>query len=117
MIINKKVYDVTKFLDEHPGGEDVLLDSSGQDATQGFEDVGHSEEARAQLTGLYLGEVREATEEEKQLAKEEAAKRGETLPVRASNGGSGNTIAKWLVPLFIIGIALILRKYTASVSE
>lgn len=117
MIIDKKVYDVTKFLDEHPGGEDVLLDSSGQDATQGFEDVGHSAEARAQLKELFIGEVREATEEEKQQAKEEAAKRGETLPLEASNGGFAISIAKWLLPLVIIGIALMLRKYTASVSE
>lgn len=29
MAIEGKVYDVTNFLDEHPGGEDFLLDNAG----------------------------------------------------------------------------------------
>ncbi|XP_073945750.1 cytochrome b5-like [Choristoneura fumiferana] len=46
MIIHNDVYDVTNFLDEHPGGEETLLDSAGNEASQDFEDVGHSEDAR-----------------------------------------------------------------------
>ena len=30
--------------------------SAGQDATEAFEDVGHSDEARALLPGLYVGD-------------------------------------------------------------
>jgi len=51
------VYDATKFLDEHPGGEEVLLDMAGKDATDAFEDVGHSDEAREILAGLLIGEL------------------------------------------------------------
>jgi cytochrome b involved in lipid metabolism len=29
MIYRNKVYDITKFLSEHPGGEEVLLDVGG----------------------------------------------------------------------------------------
>ena len=29
LAIHGKVYDVTKFLDEHPGGEEVMLDDAG----------------------------------------------------------------------------------------
>lgn len=36
----------------HSGGEEVLLDVGGQDATEAFEDVGHSDEARTILDGL-----------------------------------------------------------------
>lgn len=32
----KKVYDVTAFLEDHPGGPDVLLDLAGQDAEDEF---------------------------------------------------------------------------------
>ncbi|KAF8982379.1 hypothetical protein BGZ52_001904, partial [Haplosporangium bisporale] len=46
LAIHDKVYDVSGFIDEHPGGEEVLLDEAGRDATESFEDVGHSEEAR-----------------------------------------------------------------------
>merc|ERR1711977_545884 len=57
MVIHDKVYDITKFLDEHPGGEEVLLELSGQDGTESFEDVGHSTDARDLLEDYYLGEV------------------------------------------------------------
>ncbi|EPE03896.1 cytochrome b5 [Ophiostoma piceae UAMH 11346] len=58
MVIHDKVYDCTKFVDEHPGGEEVLLDVGGQDATEAFEDVGHSDEARETLEQLIVGNIK-----------------------------------------------------------
>jgi len=40
------------------GGEEVLLDVGGQDATEAFEDVGHSDEAREILTGMLVGSLK-----------------------------------------------------------
>lgn len=40
------------------GGEEVLLDVAGQDATEAFEDVGHSDEAREILDGMFVGNVK-----------------------------------------------------------
>lgn len=40
------------------GGEEVLLDVGGQDATEAFEDVGHSDEAREILVGLLVGTLK-----------------------------------------------------------
>jgi len=57
MVIHDKVYNATRFVDEHPGGEEVMLDVAGQDATEAFEDVGHSDEARETLDGLYVGDL------------------------------------------------------------
>ncbi|ETI25286.1 hypothetical protein G647_04661 [Cladophialophora carrionii CBS 160.54] len=37
--IHGKVYDVTEFLDEHPGGAQIILKSAGQDATAEYESV------------------------------------------------------------------------------
>ncbi|KAF5388407.1 hypothetical protein D9615_000657 [Tricholomella constricta] len=56
ILIHGKVYDVTKFIDEHPGGDEVILAEGGQDATEAFEDVGHSEEARALLPDMLIGD-------------------------------------------------------------
>ncbi|KAG9099157.1 hypothetical protein FRC06_005581 [Ceratobasidium sp. 370] len=55
-LIHGKVYDVTKFLDEHPGGDEVITAEGGKDATEAFEDVGHSDEARDILKGLYVAD-------------------------------------------------------------
>ncbi|KAL9068068.1 MAG: hypothetical protein Q9161_006421 [Pseudevernia consocians] len=58
VVVHDKVYDATKFVDEHPGGEEVLLDVGGQDATEPFEDVGHSDEAREILESLLVGDLK-----------------------------------------------------------
>uniref|UniRef100_A0A3Q3D3Y5 Cytochrome b5 heme-binding domain-containing protein n=1 Tax=Hippocampus comes TaxID=109280 RepID=A0A3Q3D3Y5_HIPCM len=57
LIIHDKVYDVTSFLEEHPGGEEVLLEQAGADATESFEDVGHSTDAREMLQQFCIGEL------------------------------------------------------------
>ncbi|KAI8854482.1 cytochrome b5-like heme/steroid binding domain-containing protein [Chytridium lagenaria] len=57
MVIDKKVYDITKFLDEHPGGEEVLLEQAGIDASEAFEEIGHSDDARDLLKKFYLGDL------------------------------------------------------------
>jgi len=59
IVLHDKVYDVTKFLDEHPGGEEILFESAGDDATEAFEDVGHSSDAREMLEEYYIGEIAE----------------------------------------------------------
>nr|XP_032834938.1 cytochrome b5 [Petromyzon marinus] len=57
VVIHHKVYDLTKFLEEHPGGEEVLLEQAGSDATESFEDVGHSSDARELSARYLIGEV------------------------------------------------------------
>ncbi|XP_061449851.1 cytochrome b5 type B isoform X3 [Rhineura floridana] len=42
---------------QHPGGEEVLLEQAGRDATESFEDVGHSVDARKMLEQYLIGEV------------------------------------------------------------
>lgn len=57
MAINGKVYDCTDFLEEHPGGDEILLSEVGKDATEAFDDVGHSEDARQMLVPMYVGDL------------------------------------------------------------
>ncbi|XP_015596780.1 cytochrome b5 isoform X2 [Cephus cinctus] len=67
IIIHNKVYNVTAFLNEHPGGEEVLLEQAGKDATEAFEDVGHSTDARNMMKPYKVGKLVEAdrTQDEK----------------------------------------------------
>uniref|UniRef100_G1N831 Cytochrome b5 n=1 Tax=Meleagris gallopavo TaxID=9103 RepID=G1N831_MELGA len=57
IIVHNRIYDITKFLDEHPGGEEVLREQAGGDATENFEDVGHSTDARALSETFIIGEL------------------------------------------------------------
>lgn len=51
------VYDITKYLDDHPGGAPVLVEVAGTDATEAFEEIGHSDEARELLKPYLLGKL------------------------------------------------------------
>lgn len=42
---------------QHPGGEEVLITEAGKDATEPFEDVGHSEDAREDLKKMLIGVI------------------------------------------------------------
>jgi len=76
----KKVYDVSKFLDDHPGGPEIVLDKAGEDSHTEFEDIGHSQDARDQLEGLLIGKLKESAEE---IA---AAKEAARLKAESSGG-------------------------------
>lgn len=44
--LHGNIYDITDFLEEHPGSPETLLVHAGQDATPTFESIGHSSTAR-----------------------------------------------------------------------
>lgn len=55
--IDNKVYDVTKFLETHPGGEEILMEYAGKDATQAFHDIGHSDGAKEEMKRYFKGNL------------------------------------------------------------
>jgi cytochrome b involved in lipid metabolism len=55
MIIYDRVYDVTSFLSEHPGGDEIMLEYAGRDATLAFRSVGHSSMAETLLKPFLMG--------------------------------------------------------------
>jgi len=107
VLLHGKVYDVTKFIDEHPGGDEVILAESGQDATEAFEDVGHSEEARALLPGLYIGDI------------EQNANLKTGASARQENNGVSNAVEQgsnlmYFVPLGLLGAYFAWRYYATG---
>lgn len=59
------VYDVTEYVRDHPGGEDLLIESGGRDATEDYEDVGHSEDADSILESFFIGNITDAPKVQK----------------------------------------------------
>lgn len=57
LIIHDHVYDVSVFLNEHPGGEEVLLEHAGKDSSEDFDDVGHSADALELMTKYKIGQL------------------------------------------------------------
>ena len=55
-----------KWLDDHPGGEDVLMENSGTDASEPWEDIGHSSEAREKMKQYQIGELRQEDRKNKE---------------------------------------------------
>jgi cytochrome-b5 reductase len=49
------VYNLTKYLEDHPSGEAILIEVAGTGATQALEDIGHSEEAKELLCPFPIG--------------------------------------------------------------
>lgn len=59
LIIDGKVYEVTKYIQDHPGGASAIIDYCGQEATQAFATQGgggsHSNQARSILGDYEIG--------------------------------------------------------------
>ncbi|TFY72963.1 hypothetical protein EVG20_g5 [Dentipellis fragilis] len=105
-LIHGKVYDVTKFLDEHPGGDEVILSEAGKDATEAFEDVGHSDEARELLPGMLVGEF----EKDSELKTSKVFNSNSSAVDNAVQQGSN---VMYFVPLGLLGAYFAWRFYGA----
>ncbi|KAI5650623.1 hypothetical protein M9H77_36628 [Catharanthus roseus] len=115
IVINAKIYDVTNFFDDHPGGADVLLEAAGKDASEEFEAVGHGSSARLMLDEYYVAEVDPSN---KPIPK--SAPLPVSVPVSVKGTSSSSTIVKFLLfffPLIILGFAISIRLYTSANSK
>ena len=93
MAIHGKVYDVTKFVEDHPGGPEIMMEYAGADATEAFDDVAHSPAAHKQLEGLLIGQVE-----------------GYVAPVKNASSGGGGSAAMYLIPILLL-LATIAYKF------
>ncbi|KAF4554326.1 Cytochrome b5-like protein 1 [Elsinoe fawcettii] len=95
VVVHDKVYNASSFVDEHPGGEEVLLDVGGQDATEAFEDVGHSDEAREILNGMLVGDLK------RQPGDPSPKTHGHTSPAPATSSSGGLSGSTAIIALIV----------------
>ncbi|XP_047077232.1 cytochrome B5-like [Lolium rigidum] len=111
LIINGKVYDVTAFMEEHPGGDEVLLACIGKDATADYENIGHSESAKEQMAQYCIGEFDAATMPAKPVKVED-------FPApSASSPGVWRTVLQLAVPLLLVTMAFGFQNFANTETE
>ncbi|RZS08874.1 hypothetical protein BHM03_00039909, partial [Ensete ventricosum] len=153
-----QVYDVTPFMDEHPGGDDVLLTASGnhnilfycfashsllhqktkknekkgvtkrikshgfpcckysnkyavfagKDATNDFEDIGHSNAAQEMMDKYYIGKIDTSTIPTKDTTVQKQ------LVIQKPDNSQEFVIKilQFLLPVIILGLAFAVRHFT-----
>jgi len=109
-VIHDKVYDITPFLDEHPGGEEILIENAGLDASENFEDVGHSSDAREMLKDYYIGELHD---DDKTGSSDAGPKSWGSGPTVAPAQDS-SWISNYLVPMTIAAAVAVAYRYVFS---
>ncbi|KAL1565903.1 cytochrome b5-like [Salvia divinorum] len=109
VIIHGKVYDVSRFLDEHPGGEEVLVNASGKDASVDFDDVSHTNYAQGLMKDFLIGKIDANTlpKMEKECTTHDAS----------SSRGSTTELLLNAVPFFMLAFAFLLHYYNNSSSD
>eukprot|EP00927_Polykrikos_kofoidii_P040825 TRINITY_DN34827_c0_g1_i1.p1 TRINITY_DN34827_c0_g1~~TRINITY_DN34827_c0_g1_i1.p1 ORF type:complete len:1003 (-),score=130.78 TRINITY_DN34827_c0_g1_i1:24-2645(-) len=60
--IDDSAYNITNFLMEHPGGETVLREHAGKDASEAFHRARHSPSAKIQMLRFMVGPIRRSPE-------------------------------------------------------
>ncbi|KAJ5295216.1 hypothetical protein PENANT_c001G03881 [Penicillium antarcticum] len=60
IIVDSNVYDVTNFIDEHPGGAKILKRVAGKDASKQFWKYHNESVLKKYSPKLKVGEVKEA---------------------------------------------------------
>jgi cytochrome b involved in lipid metabolism len=92
--VNGGVYDATKFLDDHPGGGDIIMQHAGQDATNDFTQI-HSRSAFKLLETLRVGSLPDG-----EGVRVAAGKAGE------GGGGGGGSALSYLFPILLLGAGI-----------
>lgn len=100
-MIYGKVYDITRFVEEHPGGEEVLFEQAGGDATESFDDVGHSYDAKEMLKQYYIGDLH-PDDCKNQDKKDES---------NSASSNSSSFWTKWLIPAIAVVILGVMYRF------
>jgi cytochrome b involved in lipid metabolism len=100
MSIHGKVYDVTPFLEDHPGGPEILRNVAGMDASEQFDEVFHSDKAKDMMHKYEIGKL-------KDYQPSDAQKAAKSTQVTGTRKGSGMLL--YAVPVLIILLAVLFK--------
>lgn len=107
LVVHGKVYDVTEFLEEHPGGYDIILSATGKDATEDFDEIGHSGNARKLLDKYYLGNYAGGDSSP-------PSKPTPSIPLSVEQKSGALRTFHILLPVLLLLIAIVLNVYVSK---
>ena len=61
IVFEDSIYDVTHYIDSHPGGTEIIMQYAGQDCTKDFNDTGHSQDAAKDMKHFKIGKLVEVS--------------------------------------------------------
>ena len=105
LAIDGIVYDVTPFMDDHPGGGDIMLSAAGKDGTDDFEDVGHSPHARELLKRFKVGTFKGDFSSSNNTQQGGGNAKNTTTHAQMDTIG-GNAILGLVLPVLVIACAI-----------
>ncbi|GAN09749.1 cytochrome b5-like [Mucor ambiguus] len=108
LVVEGKVYNVTTFAADHPGGERAIYEEAGKDATEAFNDIGHSEAAHEWLNDYYIGDLEGfAQTEEKVVEQQEELKQEPVtqVPVQKPKG----SVLRVILPAIAVASILVYK--------
>ncbi|KAL4811866.1 hypothetical protein BDW67DRAFT_189237 [Aspergillus spinulosporus] len=115
IVIEGNVYDVTGYREDHPGGDEILRQFAGKDATIEFQDAGHSNDAYMKLNTLLVGSLQSKTipenqtEENSRIVSIAVSDRGKIPTQRQTRNGTGTQKHGQLSSILLAGgLALLL---------
>ncbi|KAI3957785.1 hypothetical protein MKX01_007616 [Papaver californicum] len=118
LILDAKIYDVTKYLDDHPGGDDVLVNATGRDAIEDFDFVGHSKSARELMDTYLIGELDPYSVLQQQKATTTRQQQQQQQTTQLTQKSIESTDSKyWFISLVIVAISVISGSYLYFQSE
>ncbi|XP_016057220.1 PREDICTED: cytochrome b5-like [Miniopterus natalensis] len=104
LILQGKVYDLTRFLEEHPYGNKLDARPAGGDSTENFEAMEHSRDAKGLSKTCIIGELHPDDSSKKTKPSETLITIVDSNPSRWTN---------WVIPAISV-LALMCCLYTAE---
>jgi len=100
--VHGKAYNVTEFLNEHPGGDEVLLERAGKDASSAFDEIGHSPDAHEMMHKYYVGDM-----DQTETAAPKKTSHANKAAVKPQSSGEISPVLIISVFVFLAGLAYV----------
>ncbi|KAJ3941605.1 uncharacterized protein N0V96_008318 [Colletotrichum fioriniae] len=114
MVIHGEVYDVSKYLHDHPGGADVLVEAAGVDASEAFDNAGHSEDAYEIMADFKVGKLKGVNKRSAPKAVRLQPKAAPEKKTSSASGSAARVASHAAAAALFIGLGAVAARHASS---